>query len=103
MDTLTQPASKVNLLGFDRKAMETFFVTLGEKPYRAQQVLQWVHAHGAQDIQSMTNLSKLLRAKLEERAEIRLPEIAYENTAKDGTRKWLLRLADGNCIETVFI
>jgi 23S rRNA (adenine2503-C2)-methyltransferase len=102
MDTLTQ-TPKVNLLGFNRKAMADFFVTLGEKPYRAQQVLQWIHNHGLHDIQAMTNLSKALRTKLAETAEIRVPEIAYENTAHDGTRKWLLRLADGNCIETVFI
>lgn len=94
---------KTNLLGLPRKALENFFVSLNEKSFRAQQVLQWIHANGAKDFSSMTNLSKILREKLEKIAEIRVPEIAYENTSADGTHKWLLRLSDGNCIETVFI
>lgn len=102
MDTNTQ-TTKTNLLGLSRQAMEDFFVTLGEKPYRAQQVLKWIHFHGATNMEMMTNLSKALRAKLALVAEISIPEIAYENTAHDGTRKWLLRLSCGNCIETVFI
>lgn len=102
MTTLTQP-DKVNLLGLDRKAMQNFFTSLGEKPYRAQQVLQWIHFNGVQDIHAMTNLSKTLRDKLINIAEIKSPEVAYQNTASDGTHKWVLRLADGNCIETVFI
>lgn len=102
MTTLAQP-NKLNLLGLDCKAMEAFFVSLGEKPYRAQQVLKWIHFMGVQDIHAMTNLSKSLREKVIEIAEICSPEIAYESTASDGTHKWVLRLADGNCIETVFI
>lgn len=108
---LNQPATagqietpnKLNLLGLDRKAMEAFFVQLGEKSYRAQQALKWVHFNGVQDIHAMTNLSKSLREKIIALAEIRAPEIAYESTAPDGTHKWVLRLADGNCIETVYI
>src|SRR3990167_10322372 len=96
-------AAKVNLLGLNHQAMIAFFSKLGEKPYRAQQVLKWIHAIGTQDFQQMTDLSKALRQKLTETAEITLPEIAYENMAADGTYKWLLRLNDGNCIETVFI
>lgn len=99
----TIPQNKINLLGFNRKAMEDFFVSLGEKPYRAQQALKWIHFNGIRDIESMTNLSKTLREKLAQIAEIRAPEIAYESTASDGTHKWVLRLSDGNCIETVFI
>ncbi len=102
METLTQ-TTKINLLGLDEKAMQEFFHTLGEKPYRAQQVLKWIHFQGVSDIQSMTNLSKALRDKLQDIAEIRIPEIAYESTASDDTHKWLIRLADGNCIETVYI
>ncbi len=103
MEILTQTAPKTNLLGLSRKAMEAFFVSLGEKPYRAQQVLKWIHFEGVHAIDAMTNLSKALRAKLHEIAEITPPEIAYESTAQDGTHKFLLRLADGNCIETIFI
>ena len=102
MNTITQP-TKTNLLGLDRKAMADFFVGLGEKSFRAQQVLQWIHLHGVSDLQAMTNVSKSLRDKLIEIAEIRAPEVAYESTATDGTHKWVLRLADGNCIEAVFI
>ena len=96
-------AAKVNLLGLDRQALEAFFLTLGEKPYRAQQVLKWIHAQGIQDWQAMTNISKDLRSQLANVAEITLPEVIYEKCAQDGTYKWLLRLHDGNCIETVFI
>lgn len=95
--------SKINLLDLDRKSMEAFFKNLNEKPYRAQQVLQWIHLNGVHDIQAMTNLSKSLRDKLMEYADIIPPEVAFESTAPDGTHKWVLRLADGNCIETVFI
>lgn len=104
MTDLTQTQnSKINLLGLDRKAMEAFCVSLGEKPYRATQILKWIHFQGTQDIHAMSNISKSLREQIETIAEIRPPEVAYENTCADGTHKWVLRLADGNCIETVFI
>jgi 23S rRNA (adenine2503-C2)-methyltransferase len=102
MTALTQH-TKINLLGLNRQALEEFFVSLGEKPYRAQQVLKWIHFQGVHDFDGMTNLSKALRTKLADIAEIGIPEIAYESTAQDDTRKWLIRLADGNCIETVYI
>jgi 23S rRNA (adenine2503-C2)-methyltransferase len=92
-----------NLLDFDREGMQLFFHELGEKPYRAHQVLKWIHQIGIKDIEIMTNLSKSLRDKLKSMTEIVLPEIVFEQGSKDGTRKWLLQLADGNCIETVFI
>lgn len=93
----------VNLLGLNRAQLIEFFKEIGEKPFRAQQVLQWIHYHGVTDFQAMSNLSKSLRDKLSEIANVRAPEIAYENTSADGTHKWVLRLSDGNCIETVFI
>lgn len=99
----TPVTSKTNLLGLDRKGMQDFFVSIGEKPYRAEQVLKWIHFNGAQDFQAMTNISKDLRQKLTEIAEISLPQILFEKAAEDGTYKWLLRLNDGNCIETVYI
>jgi 23S rRNA (adenine2503-C2)-methyltransferase len=95
--------TKTNLLGLSPKALQAFFAGLGEKPFRAGQVLQWIHRYGVADFDAMTNLSKALRARLKEVAEIRPPEVALDQLAADGTRKWLLRLADGNCIETVFI
>src|ERR1043165_5995616 len=91
---------KINLLGLDLQAMQAFFVNLGEKPYRAQQALKWIHFQGIHDIQSMTNFSKGLREKMLNIAEIRPPKVAYESTATDSTHKWVIRLADGNCIET---
>lgn len=99
---ITQP-QKTNLLGLNRKALTDFFVTLGEKPFRAQQVLQWIHFQGVNDFQLMSNLSKSLRDKLTQLADIKGPEVAYSSVCTDGTQKWVLRLADGNCIETVFI
>lgn len=92
-----------NLLDFDREGMQLFFQELGEKPYRAQQVLKWIHQIGIKDIEMMSNLSKLLRTKLKSSVQIDLPEIVFEQRSDDGTKKWLLRLSDGNCIETVFI
>lgn len=96
-------ANRTNLLGFNNSDLRAFFESIGEKPYRAEQVLKWIHFNGLTDFASMTNLSKALREKLQEHAGIFLPDVIYENKAQDGTYKWLLRLEDGNCIETVFI
>lgn len=97
------PITKTNLLGLDKKAMQDFFLHIDEKSFRAEQVLKWIHFNGVQDFHAMTNISKHLRQKLAETAEITLPQVIYEKAAADGTYKWLLRLHDGNCIETVFI
>jgi 23S rRNA (adenine2503-C2)-methyltransferase len=97
------PVTKTNLLGLDSEALKAFCSAIGEKPFRAGQILQWIHRYGVDDFEAMTNLSKTLRQRLAEVAEIRAPEVALDQQAADGTRKWLLRLADGNCIETVFI
>lgn len=95
--------TKINLLGLDKKALQAFFINLNEKPFRAEQVMKWIHFNGVDNFENMTNISKDLRQKLVEVAEISVPQIIYEKAAADGTYKWLLRLADGNCIETVFI
>jgi 23S rRNA (adenine2503-C2)-methyltransferase len=94
---------KINLLGFSRARMEEFFLSLGEKRFRATQVIQWIHQHGVSDFDQMTNISKTLRSKLSQVAEIRPPEIIYQDTSKDGTKKWVMRLDGGNGIETVLI
>ncbi|QRN03716.1 23S rRNA (adenine(2503)-C(2))-methyltransferase RlmN [Legionella sp. MW5194] len=96
-------SSKVNLLNFNYQQMRDFFTELGEKPFRAQQVLQWIHQAGFHDFSQMTNLGKALRDKLSQVAEIRLPEIVACQKSSDGTHKWLLKLDCGNSIETVFI
>ncbi|NOY62011.1 MAG: 23S rRNA (adenine(2503)-C(2))-methyltransferase RlmN [Gammaproteobacteria bacterium] len=96
-------AVKVNLLDFDRPALEAFFATMGEKAFRATQLVKWIHQSGVVDFDAMSNLSKKLRVELAATAEIAFPEIVMDRESADGTRKWLLRLNDGNCIETVFI
>jgi 23S rRNA (adenine2503-C2)-methyltransferase len=94
---------QTNLLDLDRRGLEAFFAARGEKGFRAAQVMKWVHGRCVADFDAMTDLSKGLRATLRDCAEIRLPEIVADQCSDDGSRKWLLRLADGNCIETVFI
>ena len=94
---------KINLLDFTSEKLKAFFLERGEKPFRATQIIKWIHQHGVDNFSEMTNVSKALRAELEEIAEIKPLEVAIDNLSDDGTRKWLLRLADGNCIETVFI
>jgi len=100
---MSEQAVKTNLLGLDRSAMEAFFSEMGEKAFRASQVMKWIHQHRVSDINEMTNLSKKLRDKLSEVAEVRLPEVIVDQRSEDGTHKWLLRLDSGNSIETVFI
>lgn len=94
---------KINLLDFDRQKLKDFLLELGEKPFRTQQILRWIYRYGCNDIDQMSDLGKPLRFKLKQLVQIRPPEIAYETCSVDGTQKWLLRLTDGNCIETVFI
>lgn len=93
----------VNLLDFNTQQMRQFLQASGEQPFRAQQLMQWIHQAGCCDFSSMTNLSKALRAKLNQIAEVRLPNIISSQKSSDGTHKWLLKLNCGNCIETVYI
>ena len=94
---------KVNLLGLSKPKMEEFFVSLGEKPFRAQQILQWIHHHGVDDFDDMSNVGKALRNKLKECAEIRAPEVVSQHDSQDGTRKFVIRVGNGSLIETVYI
>jgi len=100
MDSSSQ---KPNLLDLDQTEMRNFFAQLGEKPFHGTQVIQWIHQRGELQFDRMTDLSKSLRQNLEDHANIRVPEIVRDHVAADGTRKWLMQLEDGNCIETVFI
>ena len=97
------PSLKTNLLALDETDLSQFFVSLEEKPFRAKQVFKWIHQRGLDHFSDMTDLSKSLREKLQSTCEITAPEISDEHCAQDGTRKWLMRLEDGNQIETVFI
>jgi 23S rRNA (adenine2503-C2)-methyltransferase len=94
---------KTNLLNFDLSGLKAYFEEIGEKGFRATQVFKWIHQYGFDDFEKMTNISKSLRQKLSEIAEVKAPEIVYAQDSRDGTSKWLLRMADGNCIETVYI
>jgi len=90
-------------MGFDRQAMEDYFQALGEKSFRASQVMKWIHQVGVKDFSRMTNLSKPLRESLARQAEIRVPEIISDDLSDDGTRKWLLKVPGKSAIEMVFI
>jgi 23S rRNA (adenine2503-C2)-methyltransferase len=93
----------VNLLDFDAEGLAAWFAERGEKPFRARQVLRWMHRFGEDDFGRMTDVAKSLRATLAEEAEIRGPVPVRDSVAADGTRKWLLDVGAGNAVETVFI
>ena len=95
--------TRVNLLGLTKAQMEQFFVQIGEKKFRAQQVLKWIHHSGVTDIAAMTNLGVALREKLQAIAEVRPPEIVSEHNSSDGTRKWAIRVDGGGLVESVLI
>ncbi|MBI1943027.1 MAG: 23S rRNA (adenine(2503)-C(2))-methyltransferase RlmN [Betaproteobacteria bacterium] len=92
-----------NLLGLDAQGMQRLFAGLGEKPFRARQVLKWIHRRGAADFAAMTDIAKELRAKLARGAAIEPPLVVGDGTSADGTRKWLLKVDGANAVEAVFI
>ncbi len=94
---------KQNLLDFDAAGLTAWFSGMGEKPFRAKQVLRWLHQFGEDDFARMSDVAKSLRTRLAERAEVRLPSVLRDATAADGTRKWLLDVGHGNAVECVFI
>ncbi len=94
---------KVNLLNYNYQQLRELLSSWGEKPFRAQQLIQWIHQTGLHDFIQMTNLGKALREKLSRLSFIGVPEIITCQKSADGTHKWLLKLECGNCIETVFI
>ena len=101
--TPSELSSKVDLLGLDYDALVVFFESIGEKSFRAKQVMKWIHQLGVSDFDLMTNISKPLREKLKQHAWIRSPKIVTEQLSDDGTIKWLIEVDQQNCIETVFI
>ena len=94
---------KTNLLNFDLAALTQHFAEMGEKPFRAKQVMRWMHQSGASSFDDMTDLAKSLRVKLNEQACIGVPDLMVSQQSLDGTRKWLLDVGTGNGVETVFI
>lgn len=94
---------KTNLLDFNLPQLTAHFAEMGEKPFRAKQVLRWMHQMGEDEFAAMTDLAKHFRTKLEACAEVRAPSLITAQEASDGTRKWLLNVGTGNGVETVFI
>jgi len=94
---------KANLLGMSQSQLESFFESIGEKRFRATQVLKWIHQMGVDNFDDMTNISKALREKLTRLAEVRPPEVIEQLDSADGTRKFLIKVTGGSVIETVLI
>ena len=97
------PGNKTNLLGLSKQQLEAFLLDLGEKPFRAIQLLKWIHQFGVTDIDEMTNISKDLRARLKKCAEVRPPVVRERFDAEDGCFKWIVEVESGSSIETVYI
>ena len=93
----------VNLLNFDQPALASYFQELGEKPFRAKQLMRWMHHFGASDFEQMTDIAKTLREKLAQQTVIQPPAVHVEQVSDDGTRKWLVDVGNQNGVETVFI
>ena len=87
-----------NLLNFDAKGLTDFCIGIGEKPFRAKQLLRWIHQSSAIDFVSMSDLAKSLRDKLTDLAVIEAPQVISDHVASDGTRKWLLSVGTENAI-----
>lgn len=98
----TPKKEKINLLDLNRQQMREFFASLGEKPFRADQVMKWIYHYCCDDFDEMTDINKVFRGKLKELAEIRAPEVAEEQRSADGTIKWAITVG-GQQVETVYI
>jgi len=93
----------VNLLDYDAAALTGFFAELGEKPFRAKQLLRWMHRFGQTDFMEMSDIAKALREKLVQVAAVVPPGIVSDKLSDDGTRKFLFDVGNGNAVESVFI
>ena len=95
--------NKINLAGLTLSGLTCLFEDLGEKPFRASQVMKWIHQRGVTDINLMSDISKVLRERLHEIGEIRLPDVRDEFFSTDGSRKWIVEVASGSRVEMVYI
>lgn len=102
-EVVSAQPKKINLLDLTRDGLRAFFNEMGEKPFRAEQIMKWIYQQGVADFEQMTNLNKALRTKLQAKCEIKAPEIAYQQNASDGTIKFALKLEGGQEVETVWI
>lgn len=101
--TIDAAPEKTNLVGLSREELAATVAAVGEKPFRTKQLWHWIYHQGATDFAQMTTLAKPLREKLAEIFEVRKPVVSREQTSSDRTRKWLIKFADGNEAETVYI
>lgn len=101
--TFDQKNQKTNLLGMSKDELSQFFVGMGEKSFRATQVMKWIYQFGVTDFFEMTNLSKALQAKLDKVACVVPPVVKFKKFGEDGTRKWVFEVAGGSLVETVLI
>ena len=92
-----------NLLDFDAHALAAYFTEMGEKPFRARQLMRWIYKVGEPDFAAMTDIAAALRDKLAQSACITAPNVMREELSDDGTRKWLLNVGTGNAVEAVYI
>ena len=99
----TPEVDKINLMGLSASGLGDLFEQMGEKRFRGTQILKWIHQMGVCDLDQMTNLSRSLRARLAAVGEVRVPEVVSCQDSVDGTRKWLIRMDGGSCIEMVYI
>lgn len=99
MSTIGKP----NLAGLSLAKLRELFVGIGEKPFRAEQVMKWIHQRGVLDLDAMTDISKSLRERLQQTTCIELPRIVQEFASEDGSRKWIVQVASGSSVEMVFI
>ncbi|AWB58760.1 MULTISPECIES: bifunctional tRNA (adenosine(37)-C2)-methyltransferase TrmG/ribosomal RNA large subunit methyltransferase RlmN [unclassified Colwellia] len=102
-EVVTPVKKKINLLNLDHQGMREYFASIGEKPFRADQIMKWMYHFGYDDFELMTNLNKKLREKLQRDTEIKAPEISEKQVSSDGTIKYALSLEGGQEIETVWI
>jgi len=100
---VTATAEKINLLGMSQGALERFLAERGGKPFHARQLMQWIYQRDVDDFDAMTDLSKSLRMRLKDDAEIRSPTVQTKFASRDGTIKWLFSSGSGQAVETVFI
>jgi len=94
---------KINLLNLDRKALRAYFDEIGEKPFRADQLMKWIYHFGVEDFEQMNNINKKLREKLARNCIIKAPEVVTEQRSTDGTIKWSMAVSGGQEVEAVYI
>ena len=96
-------APRANFLGQTHAALTAYFAALGERPYRVTQVMKWVYHRGITSFDGMSDVSRAIRERLNADFVIQLPEVVTAQRSIDGTRKWVVRVASGQCVECVLI